>query len=102
MRILHGLNDNPDKMVKLVGKAVFQTPRYGRYNGQFGLVVFTDNNDRPSLGNKLAKFIKQHRLGRVTRSRYVTNPNSFYKIATWQWEVDRAAVEAYGGFNANL
>lgn len=99
MRILHRLDDNPSRMVKQVQRAVAKTPRMGFYNGQFGLVVFTDNDRKPCRGHNLAKFIKQNDIGRVTQSRYIRNPNSIYKIATWQWEIDRARLEA---FNADL
>jgi hypothetical protein len=54
-------------------------------------ITFSDNKDA-GCGTKLAKYIRKHRLGGLTQTPWVENPNSNNLIRVWVWAVNRDAV----------
>lgn len=48
-------------------------------------LVFTDNVSDSDYGNKLAKYITEHKLGGVKATRQRRNPNTTNMIKVWVW-----------------
>lgn len=59
------------------------------------LCIFTDNCTR-GYGRRLAQYIRQHRLGRVSCSGKQTyNPNSGNYVQGWIWRIDFSRFELW-------
>lgn len=69
--------------------------RQNRFSPYYCMIVFSDTIRKPSRGTRLAKYIKDNKLGTVTASPVRTNPNSRNRIRTWIWCVDRKALKKW-------
>lgn len=60
----------------------------------YNLIVFTDRNSNKQ-GQQLATYIRRHKLGRVDKSRTVTNPQHGSRVCMWLWYVNRKALKKW-------
>lgn len=88
-----GIQDEQDDYEE--GCDVFPTPIKilsdfkGRMPYRYPVVIFSVNNDGGrTQGDRLARYIRKHKLGRVTATAWGLNPNSSCKIRVFTWAVD--------------
>lgn len=67
---------------------------YQDMSKDFEMVIFHDAV-RYGRGKKLCDFIRRHKLGKVTASKIVFNPNSDNNIQMWTWYVNWPALETF-------
>lgn len=72
----------------------------GRYveagcEAQYGLMLITDNI-ADGNGERLVRFIRKEKLGRVVSSPVAINPKHNTKIKCWVWAPDWPSVFKYG------
>lgn len=59
-------------------------------------IIFSDANDRSKkYGDNLKKFIVEHKLGRVIKTRGAKNPNSGNEVECFVWTPNMKNLEAY-------
>lgn len=72
------------------GKSVTQG-----YEAQYGLMLITDNIAEGN-GERLVRFIRKEKLGRVVSSPVAINPKHNTKIKAWLWRPEWPLVFKYG------
>lgn len=75
-------------------------------NRLFRFAIFSESNftwnyhhGMTDYGQKLAAYIKQHKLGKVTKSNTAQNPNSGNNVTVWIWSVDWDALKKWAADN---
>lgn len=64
--------------------------------GNCAFIFFsTTNHYTKGIGKTLTDYIHAHKLGRVTRSRPLVNPNSGNKVTMWMWELSKRNIAAW-------
>lgn len=85
---LHGVQTTPTKdTVMSVCENWFENDERGAY------ILFTTVKGRN--GAKLAKFIKDNKLGEVNKQRPTVNANTTNMLYLWVWRVDKTAIESW-------
>jgi len=85
-----------------IGNDVVQS---GKYNPELSIktaqgrkaafYIFSVPDYNLSIGQTLAKFITENKLGTVTKVGRQLNPNSGNKLTMWVWEPDQDALTNY-------
>lgn len=57
-------------------------------------LIFTDHH-RCRYGQRLAKFIHDHKLGKTLETRRKVNPNTGNHITVWIWDYDRRKLQSF-------
>lgn len=65
------------------------------YEAQYGLMLITDNIAEGN-GQRLVRFIRKEKLGRVVSSPVAINPKHNTKIKCWVWAPNWPSVFKYG------
>ena len=67
----------------------------------FAFILFTATSEMKE-GRNLAKYIKKHKLGSVTRSPSRINPNTHNHISVWVWSVNHNAINRWGNKHCKI
>ncbi len=65
--------------------------------GGFATIIFSDTTPGVgrNTGSTFAQFIRDNKLGGITKSRPVINPNTTNLIQTWIWNINWTAVDKF-------
>lgn len=81
---LHSLNEKPVNAIAVVLENI---------NRDYPMIIFHDVVD--SNGDKLCRFIRRHKLGKVQQSLTKQNPNTNNLIRMWIWYPDYDAIRSF-------
>lgn len=76
---LYGLNGDPTTHIRTAQRPIHK---------QVLMYIFSDNQGYGN-GQRLADYIKLHKLGDIEETKEVENPNSKNTIKTWIWAIDK-------------
>ena len=74
---------------------------FKKYEGEWGEVeeqaflIFTDNVSESIAGKNLAKFIEEHELGIIVKTRQRKNPNTGNSVKVWVWSPNERNLKAW-------
>lgn len=68
------------------------------HNLDAAFYLFADNYANRN-GHRLAAYIKEHKLGKLTVAPSTYNPNSRNSMRAWLWQINRAAIITHADFD---
>ena len=80
--------NNPEQAVKEACVQIFENGNTSAF------LIFSDTGHKVA-GNNLAKYIKQNRLGAVSKTKPAINPNSKHSLQVWIWKINQSNLRKY-------
>lgn len=93
---LYGLRETKPKIILEEMAQDIVNPTWGELRNPPAFVIFSDAA-KFGNGRRLAKYITDHKLGKVYATQPKLNLNSKNKIQVWTWSVDFPAVLKHTG-----
>lgn len=82
--------ENPERTIGIVAKTRFDD------QCSCAFYIFSDTNmNKKKAGKNLAKYIKKHKLGTITKPTARINPNTGHSVTMWIWSVNKAKFKEY-------